>query len=201
MHRKVAPRKVPNGNALYRRGKACDDAKNYEEAALWYEEAVKFRHPAAMNNLGMLYEQGKGVAKNDQVAARLYQQSANAGYVPGMHHLACCFSDGTGVKRDDKAAVHWFERAVARNCAVSMTGLAILYMKGQGVNQDMNKAVELLNEAARRGEPNAKLTLQEMKKPRMTIGWKWGPAPTSPDRLRFMRGTMMRNAKEYNHWR
>ena len=66
-----------------------------------------------MNNLGLLYMYGKGVARDYAEARRLFEQGAALGEPSTMNGLGVMYSEGDGVPRDLRIARQWFEKAAA----------------------------------------------------------------------------------------
>jgi TPR repeat protein len=58
------------------------------EARKWYQKAAKLGDADGMNNLGVLYEVGRGVTKNRQQAVRLFCAAHAAGSVQAAENLA-----------------------------------------------------------------------------------------------------------------
>ena len=54
-------------------------ARNYHKAFEYYIEAAKEGHPAALYNLGKLYENGYGIKRNKPFAKKLYCAAASLG--------------------------------------------------------------------------------------------------------------------------
>ncbi len=50
--------------------------QNHDRALQWFSKAVDKGHSMAMNNLGVMYEQGLGVKKDLRLALKYYQQAA-----------------------------------------------------------------------------------------------------------------------------
>lgn len=74
--------------------------RNFHLAMAHYEAAAQKGHADAENNLGSLYEHGKGVKKNLQQAAQWYLAAANQGHVIAQCNLASLYFVGRGVERD-----------------------------------------------------------------------------------------------------
>jgi tetratricopeptide (TPR) repeat protein len=60
-------------------GRALDANGDDAEAVRWYRKAAEAGHAAAMNNLGVMYERGRGVTQDDGEAVRWYRKAAEAG--------------------------------------------------------------------------------------------------------------------------
>jgi len=66
-----------------------------------------------MNNLGLLYYYGRGVARDYALARKLFEQSVALGNAASMNDLGILYKEGDGVPRDTKTARQWFEKAAA----------------------------------------------------------------------------------------
>lgn len=78
---------------------------SFKEAARLYGAAAAAGDRDAMHNLGVLYDNGKGVAKSAETAARWYARAAELGHPSALHSLGVAYALGTGVARDqDKAS-------------------------------------------------------------------------------------------------
>jgi TPR repeat protein len=80
----------------------------------------------AIRNLGLLYEQGRGVAKDEAEAARLYRRAMALGDTRAQVRLALLLQDGIGVPRDEQAALKLLQEALAENDSAAPAHLAKL---------------------------------------------------------------------------
>jgi len=87
----------------------------------------------AMNNLGVLYQNGKGVAQNYDKAREWFQKAADAGNADAMNNSGELYYYGRGVARDYTEARDWYEKAAATGNANAMYSLGWMYEKGNGV--------------------------------------------------------------------
>lgn len=69
-------------------GNASDGASNYAKAMHWIKLAASQGSPLAQNQIGVMYETGKGVAKQPAEAKYWYQKSAEQGCRDGINNLA-----------------------------------------------------------------------------------------------------------------
>ena len=65
----------------------------------------------AMNNLGLMYENGVGVDQDYDEAFKLFQEGANQGNPNAMTNLGFCYESGYGVEPDIDKAVEWYKKA------------------------------------------------------------------------------------------
>ncbi|MGP1677969.1 MAG: tetratricopeptide repeat protein [Burkholderiales bacterium] len=77
----------------------------------YYRAAAGAGDQAAQNNLGELYETGRGVAQDATQAFNWYARAAKAGFPQAQLNLARLYAAGSGVARDRASARRWAERA------------------------------------------------------------------------------------------
>jgi uncharacterized protein len=114
----------------------------------------------AMNTLGVLYQNGQGVAQNYDKAREWFQKAADAGNADGMNNSAELYYYGRGVARDYAQARDWYEKAAAAGNANAMYSLGWMYEKGSGViNRDYTQARHWYQGAAAAGNMEAMYNL------------------------------------------
>jgi TPR repeat protein len=99
-------------------------------------------YAAAMTILGVLYDNGQGVAQDYNKASEWYEKAAAKGDVTAMTNLGVLYANGRGVAQDYSKAREWFEKGAAKGQTTAMTNLGMLYDNGRGVAQDHSKARE-----------------------------------------------------------
>jgi uncharacterized protein len=114
----------------------------------------------AMNNLGVRYQNGQGVAQNYDKAREWLQKAADAGNADAMNNLGELYYYGRGVARDFILARDWYEKAAAADNANAMYSLGWMYEKGSGVIfRDYTKASDWYQKAAAAGNTEAMYNL------------------------------------------
>ncbi|MGF1528048.1 MAG: tetratricopeptide repeat protein, partial [Candidatus Competibacterales bacterium] len=68
-------------------------------------------HIDAQNNLGVLYQTGRGTPPDPLQAARWYRLAAQRGHADAQGNLAALYVQGLGVEKDLLRAYAWFNRA------------------------------------------------------------------------------------------
>ncbi|MBO4512570.1 MAG: sel1 repeat family protein [Victivallales bacterium] len=81
----------------------------------------------AQNNLGELYEFGKGVAQNYGEATKWYLKAAEQGYADAQFNLGACHEEGHGVSKDYGEAVKWYRKAAAQGNTKAQKKLGAMY--------------------------------------------------------------------------
>jgi TPR repeat protein len=92
---------------------ASDDAAGVEALQI---KAAQGK-PEALNSLGILYAQGKGLPRDYGAAARYFRQSALQGYAPAMANLGFLYESGVDGRRDYREAYAWLLLAVSAGIA------------------------------------------------------------------------------------
>ena len=82
--------------------------------------------PRACNNLGSLYQYGKGVAVDYPQAVALYRRACDEHDSVGCGNLGAMYAQGLGVGRDEKLAAELFKRACAAGIETACQRLAHL---------------------------------------------------------------------------
>ena len=84
---------------------------DFGNAVHYYRAAAEAGDLAAQNNLGELYESGRGVPQDASLAFGWYARAAEGGFPPAQLNLARLYAEGAGVARDTAKAREWAERA------------------------------------------------------------------------------------------
>lgn len=104
----------------YNQGVESFRAKDYSNARLHWEVAVKQYVRAAYNNLGYLLYFGMGGAAEPERAVSLWTIAAKNGDREAQWHLALAFEEGKGVNRDLVVAYAWYRCADANFAAAPL---------------------------------------------------------------------------------
>ncbi len=157
--------------AEYALGKKYDKASGDETcprdddamAAKWYRRAAV--QPSteagilAANNLGLMYEFGRGVPKNIKRAMALYRESAEGGNTVAEENLGRSYEFGSGVKRNYAEALKWNRLAEKSDDDEAEYDLAMMYEHGWGVKKSVTEATKYYLAAATQGNADAEVHL------------------------------------------
>ena len=117
---------------------------------------------SAQNNLGWMYDEGKGVAQDYKEAVKWYRLAAEQGYAASQNNLGYIHHMGKGVVQDYKEAVKWYRLAAEKKIASAQNNLGWMYDKGKGITQDYKEAVKWYRLAAKQGYATAQNNLGVM---------------------------------------
>lgn len=93
-------------------GQAAYNAGDYATALRLWRPLAEQGDARAQNNLGVMYENGKGVAQDGNEAIHWYRRAAVQGYSGAQYDLGLAYAIGRGgVRRDPVRAYMWFSLA------------------------------------------------------------------------------------------
>ena len=97
------------GHAYYSR-----ETKNgYQNALYWYKRAAEKGNAGCMNRVGVMYNDGVGVAQDYDEAMRWYKRAAELGNAMAMRNIGTLYRYGSGVSRNFAIAVDWLKKSLA----------------------------------------------------------------------------------------
>ena len=94
----------------------------------------------ALNLLGVLYQNGWGLARDPAAAAGFYRRAAEQGLTRAIHNLGRMYRSGLGVPPDAGEAARLWKIAGRQGYVTSQAALGALYHAGDGVPRDMFRA-------------------------------------------------------------
>ncbi|MDC2993144.1 sel1 repeat family protein [bacterium] len=151
----------------------------------WYRKAAKQGYASAQANIGLSYENGRGVDKDKELAAKWHCKAAERGDEKHMkkcvsvahrgsaetqYKLGRLFQRGQGVEQDNDSAARWICSAAKKGLSEAREGcqkmassgkaaaqyhLGMMLARGSGVLQDIGGAHMWLNIAAANGFSDA----------------------------------------------
>lgn len=139
----------------------------------------------AQNRLGLLYNEGRGVAQDFLQAKRWFDKAAEQGHAGAQVNLGTLYLLGHGAPESDQMALFWFRRAAEQEDALGFAKLGSMYERGRGVPQDFIQAHMWYNLSAAHGETRASESRDTLAK-RMTaaqvaeaqkLAREWKPKP------------------------
>lgn len=143
--------------ADFEAGVAAARAGDYAGALREWRPLAERGHRDAQFNLGLLYENGFGVAVDAAQAARWYRRAAEQDDRTAQAYLAEMYAKGLGVPRDDIEALRWYRTAAERGHAASQYNVGLFHATGRGVAPSDVQAVAWLTVSHENGAPKTDL--------------------------------------------
>lgn len=116
----------------------------------------------AMNRLGNLLKEGRGVEQDLLQAAQWFEKAVAGGNLHATVALAGMYREGQGVPRNTDKAVQLYQKAASAGHPRALVQLGILHFKGEDVPQNDEQAVSYFRQAALKGDPGAMVYLAYM---------------------------------------
>lgn len=129
-----------------------------QENVEWFRTYAEQGIPDAQYNVGMCYEEGKGVEKNVDEAARWYLMAAEKGNIDAQVRLGVIYSNKVFFTHDEKEyleAAKWYLLAAEQGNIYAQREIGEMYYKGEGVSKDYSKAIIWFRKAADQGDARA----------------------------------------------
>jgi TPR repeat protein len=87
---------------------------NHDQAIDLFRLLATKGNAAAQDNLGVMYDKGKGVTQDYQEALKWYRLAAEQGYATAQNNLGVMYVMGKGVTQDYVRARMWFNLAARK---------------------------------------------------------------------------------------
>ena len=159
---------TPAFSADFQKGLTAAQSGDYATALREWKPLAEQGNAAAQYNLGLMYDNGRGVPQDYQTAVKWWRLAAEQGVADAQYNLGLMYANGRGVPQDDKTAVKWFRLAAEQGLADAQNNLGMMYGNGTGVIQDDVYAHMWWNIAASSGESKNASKNRDMVAGRMT---------------------------------
>ncbi len=109
----------------------------------------------AQNDLGFLYERGRGVPQDYQEAVYWYRLAVNKNLAEAQYNLAIAYYYGQGVRQSYAESERWFLPAAKQSHVWAQYYLGLIYAHGRGVAKNEKEAALWFGRAAEQGHAGA----------------------------------------------
>ena len=118
--------------------------------------------PRGQFNLGVLYDQGKGVPQDKVEAFRWYKLAAEQGDVIAAFNVGTLYLKGDGVAANPAEGVRWLKAAADKDDTLAQYNLGLIFAEGRGVPQDYKEAAKYYEMAANKKHAQAQNNLGQL---------------------------------------
>jgi TPR repeat protein len=132
---------------------------DYKTAFNEFKPLAEQGDASAQYNLGVMYDNGKGVLKDDKEAVKWWLKAAEQGDAKAQNNLGVKYGNGLGVLKDYKEAVKWYRKAAEQSNPDAQGNLGVMYGDGDGILKDLSKAKYWIKKAY--DNPDAKTRVVE----------------------------------------
>ena len=146
--RAAAAARPDDARLMYQLGRVLEKQGAFPDALSWYRKAADRGYVEAMNNLGIMFTNGRGVARDDTQALGLFRKASDGGSTDALTNLGFMYHYGRGVAPNMNEAVRLFRKAADGGSAEGMYWLGQMYETGAGVSKDETEAFKWYRKAA-----------------------------------------------------
>lgn len=152
-------------DAIYNLGRYYYKQGQFEQAYELYKKAAEHGVSGAQNNIGHMYNSGKGVAVDFKESGYWYRQAANNGFEPSKEYLEKVKNSCVSSYEPSRYQVNNCFVAAGAGIVEAQSMLSLLYYYGRGVPKDNIEALawSLVNDHAK--------SMDELKKPIFSISY------------------------------
>ncbi|HUL05704.1 MAG TPA: trypsin-like peptidase domain-containing protein [Candidatus Acidoferrum sp.] len=142
--------------AGWKEGLAAYERGDYDTAFREFLPLAEHGDAHAQYNLGIMYDEGRGVRQDYSEAVKWYRSAAEyrsaveRGDAVAQFNLGFMYAKGHGVPTDAVEAVKWYRRAAEQGLSLAKFTLGVMYYYGRGVPRDDREAAEWYSKAAER---------------------------------------------------
>jgi hypothetical protein len=155
----------PAAEALWQKGTAFYDRKDFKDAFAVYSQAANLGHPRAMAVLGNMYREGVGVTKDPGQAVKWYTEAAMRGNRGAQFSLGGMYEEGEGLPKDVAKAAQLYEASARQGMPEAQFALGLSYEFGEGVPRNRRTAIFWLDQVAKQGDGRAKWYADWLSRP------------------------------------
>ena len=143
------------GVAAYNRG-------DFASAMAQFKPLAVQGDPRAQFNVGLMYEDGRGVVQNYREALQWYKIAAQQGNARAQNNIGFLYCYGRGVQQDFQEALTWYRLSAEQNFPRAQFNIGLMYDEGMGVEQNFPEARKWYRLASDGGDPAGLLRLAVM---------------------------------------
>jgi hypothetical protein len=136
-------------------GVAAYQRQDFATAAQLIRPLAEQGNAVAQSVLGIMFEDGHGVAQDYAEAAKWLRQAADQDFAIAQTELGRMYFNGRGVSKDYTECARWWQRAANHGYAEAQVDLGTLYDVGLGVPRDYVMSYMWYNLAAAQGDRSA----------------------------------------------
>src|ERR1035437_5616552 len=125
----------------------------------------RIRATLCQNNLGSMYQNGKGVPQDYAQALAWYRKAVDQNLSTGQYNLGFMYEDGEGVTKDYAQALLLYRKAADQGDANAEFRISSFYESGLGVSRDLEEARKWFQKASAHGLKTAKDELAKLDVP------------------------------------
>ena len=153
---------VESPSSLYNQAVALYEKGKYNDAIKKYKSSAEKGYVSAQWDLGVIYQNGKGVDINYNEALKWFKKAAKSGDKYSQFNLGYMYYSGQGTPVDKAESFNWYRLAANQGYIDAMYNVAIAYYNGDGITRNLNEAHRYFKLSAQKGMMDAQFQLAQM---------------------------------------
>ncbi len=145
--------------AIYREGLALKGEARHQEAADRFYRAASLDHAAAAYEMGLAYNEGRGVTKDLEQGAHWFNVAADGGDVRAQFVVGATLYAEAGGAGDYDRAIEYLMGAANQGHSRAQFVLGEAYANGRGVPMDITWSARWYGKAAAQGHARAQFAI------------------------------------------
>ena len=141
----------PGSLAISQQAAALFNQSRFSEAAPLLEQICASGDASSCNHLGLMYQNGLGVARNDSRSVALFSKACSADTRYGCNNLGLMYAQGTCVAQNTSQALPLLSKGCDGGNTQACGGLGVMYTEGIGMAQNTSRAAPLLSKGCDSG--------------------------------------------------
>jgi TonB family protein len=133
--------------------------KDYATALREWLPMAEKGHVDAQYRLGVMYNEGQGVAVDKAAAMEWFHKAARGAHAKAQLMLAIGYLEGIGLPEDEKKGLKWLRRAAKGGSSEAQLQLALMYETGDRLPAEPDEAFGWYEKAAMHGSRDAQMLL------------------------------------------
>lgn len=118
---------------------------------------------AAQFNLGVIYQNARGVPRDNKRAFYWFRAAAEKGHPKAMLNVAFSYASGTGIGQNYQEAYIWMRKTADKGLILAQYNVGLMLYNGWGTERNTKAAMAWMQLAANAGMEDAKNRLEIMQ--------------------------------------
>lgn len=149
--------------ADFNSGLASFEKGDFESAIREWTPLAEKGDVAAQFNLGVIYQNGRGVPRDNSQAFYWFRAAGEKGHPKAMLNVAFCYASGAGVGQNYQEAYIWMRKAADKGVILAQYNVALMLYNGWGTARNAKAAQAWMELAAKAGMEDAQKKLDIMQ--------------------------------------
>lgn len=150
-------------HADFNTGLAAFEKGDFQTAIAEWTPLAEKGDVAAQFNLGVIYQNARGVPRDNTKAFYFFRHAAEKGHPKAMLNVAFAYASGAGAGQNYQEAYYWMRKAADKGVIIAQYNLGLMLYNGWGIARNKPAAEAWMALAAKAGMADAQKKLEIMQ--------------------------------------